>query len=86
MYSSITRTSYVTRVHTCNVNCKIMQGVHFYISGTAYGQALVCETPAVLRLPNDPCAVRDVPNNVLKKMLTPKRKELTLIVLMWRIG
>jgi len=26
---------------------------------------------------NDPCAVRDVPKNVLKKILTPKREELT---------
>jgi len=55
-----------------------MQGVvHFFIKGIVYSEALVCESLAVWRPPNDPCAVRDVPNNVLKKILTPKREELT---------
>jgi len=65
--------------NTCNVNRKIMQGaVHFFFNGTVYGQALVCDPSAVWRLPNDLlCAVSGVTNNVLKKMMTPKRKELT---------
>jgi hypothetical protein len=55
-----------------------MQGVvHFFIKDTVYGQALVCDPPAVCRLPNNPCAVRGDANNVLKKILTPKREELT---------
>ena len=58
-----------------------MQGVvHFFIKGIVYGQALVCEPPAVWRLPNDPCAVRDVPNNVLKKIRTPKTEAAMLHV------
>jgi hypothetical protein len=55
-----------------------MQGaVHFFINVTVYGQAVVCDPPAVWILPNDPCAVRGVPNNALKKILTPKTEALT---------
>jgi len=45
--------------NTYNVNRKIMQGaVHFFINVTVYGQALVCDPPAVWILPNDLCAVQ----------------------------